>query len=241
LADLKLLVVSLEVSLVLEVLEDLLEGILVQDRVAPEVLVDMKADPKVFQALQVQVNLVEGTQVQDMQVPVFLEVLVDLKADPEVFQVLEFRLGQVEGTQEVDREVQADLKADPEVQVDRVEVIQVQGRQDQVVLEGSQAPAILEVRLLDSQVREHQVDLHPTHSSHLVGVLHRLSQTENTYRLTTDNDLMTMADRSYLNVHTFLRSVFTYLSFITSLQIMCSVKTLQCSQSIWHILSRVSP
>jgi hypothetical protein len=175
----------------------------------------MKADPKAFQALQVQVNLMEGTQVQDMQVPVFLGVLVVLKADPEVFQVLEFRLGQVEGTQEVYREVQADLKADPEVQVDRVEVIQVQGREDQVVLEGSQAPAILEVRLLDSQVREHQVDHHPTHSFHLVGVLHRLSQTENTYRLTTDNDLMTMADRSYLNVHTFLRSVSTYLSFFT--------------------------
>jgi hypothetical protein len=252
LVDLKFLVVSQEVSLVLKAQVDLLEGTQLQDRVVPEALVVLEEVPEVSQVLQVQVDLVQGIQLQDREVRVVLEVPVELEADPEasqvlqaqvhllegtqvqdrvvpeVSQVLQVQVDLVEGTQLQDRGVQAvqevpvDLKADPEVfqvqevQVHRVEVIQVQGRKDQVVLEGSQVPVVLEVRLVDSQFRGHQVDRlrhhYPTHSSHLVEALDHLSQTENTYRLTTDNDFMT-TNRSYLNVHKFLRSVFTIFYF----------------------------
>jgi hypothetical protein len=207
---------SLEVSLVLKVQVDLLEVTQEQDRVVqvvPEALVDLEAS----QVPQVQVDLAGGTQSQERDVPVVPEDLLDLKANLELFRVLEVQVGLAEGTQLQDREVQVVPEVLVDLQADRVEVTLVQDREDQLVLENSRVPATLEVQVAGSQVRGHQVD-HPvhryqTHSSHLVQELDQLSQTESTYRPTTDNGLTTTAHGSYLNVNKFLRSVFTNLYF----------------------------
>jgi hypothetical protein len=58
--------------------------------------------------------------------------------------------------------------------------------------EVSQVQVVLEVRLVDSQVQGQQaVEYHQTQNSHLVEAVDRLSQTENTYRLTVGNNSMT--------------------------------------------------
>jgi hypothetical protein len=59
-------------------------------------------------------------------------------------------------------------------------------------LEAFQLQAILEVRLVATQVQEQQaVEYQQTQNSHLVEVVDRLSQTENIYRLTVGNNSMT--------------------------------------------------
>lgn len=59
-------------------------------------------------------------------------------------------------------------------------------------LEAFQVQAILEVRMVASQVQEQQaVEYQQTQNTHLVEAVERLSQTENIYRLTVGNNSMT--------------------------------------------------
>lgn len=81
------------------------------------------------------------------------------------------------------------------VQLDLAEVSQVQGVLVDL-LEAFQVAAVPEVRLVASQVLGQQVvEYHQTQNSHLVEAVDRLSRTENTYRLTVDNNLMVENER----------------------------------------------
>jgi len=92
------------------------------------------------------------------------------------------------------------------VQVDLAEISQAQGVQVDH-LEVFQVQAILEVRMVASQVQEQQaVEYHQTQNSHLVEAVDHLIQTENIYRLTVGNNSMTA------NEMELPRCIYMYIS-----------------------------